>query len=43
VGVSVLVATHDVQLISRLKHRVLALGDGRLLGERPSQVETTHV
>ena len=43
VGVSVLVATHDVQLISRLKHRVLALGDGRLLGERPSQLETPNV
>jgi cell division transport system ATP-binding protein len=39
VGVSVLIASHDLQLISKLKHRVLALGDGKLIGERPSQLE----
>jgi cell division transport system ATP-binding protein len=39
VGVSVLIASHDLQLISKLKHRVLALGDGQLIGERPSQLE----
>ena len=39
VGVSVLIASHDLQLISKLKHRVLALGEGKLIGERPSQLE----
>ncbi len=34
VGVSVLIASHDVNLIGRLNHRVIALKDGRLLGER---------
>lgn len=33
VGVSVLVASHDVNLISRLDHRVIALKDGRLLAD----------
>lgn len=31
VGVSVLIATHDLALISRLRHRMLTLGQGRLL------------
>lgn len=35
VGVSVLVASHDVNLISRLDHRVIALKDGRLLADHP--------
>ena len=31
VGVTVLVATHDIDLISRLPHRVLTLQDGKLI------------
>ena len=30
VGVTVLIASHDLALIARMKHRVLALSDGRL-------------
>ncbi len=34
VGVSVLIASHDLALINRLGHRVIGLKDGRLEGER---------
>ena len=37
VGVSVLIASHDLPLINRLPHRVIALGQGRLIGERPAK------
>lgn len=33
VGVTVLVATHDLALIAAMNHRILALRDGKLLGE----------
>lgn len=36
VGVSVLIASHDLPLIDRLNHRVIALNGGRLLNERPA-------
>ena len=32
VGVTVLVATHDLPLISRLRHRIITLNEGRLAG-----------
>ena len=32
VGVTVLVATHDLPLISRLRHRIITLHEGRLAG-----------
>ncbi len=32
VGVTVLIASHDLGLISRLQHRIITLRDGRLLG-----------
>ena len=32
VGVTVLVATHDLTLISRLRHRIITLHEGRLAG-----------
>ena len=35
VGVSILVATHDLPLIARYHHRVLTLRDGQLTGDRP--------
>jgi cell division transport system ATP-binding protein len=31
VGVTVLIASHDLVLISRLHHRILTLRDGRLV------------
>lgn len=34
VGVSLLIATHDIQLIQQLPHRILALSDGQLLGQK---------
>jgi len=34
VGVTVLVASHDLALLERLGHRRIALGDGRLLEDR---------
>ena len=34
VGVTVLVATHDLPLISRLRHRIITLHEGRLAGVR---------
>ena len=37
VGVSVLIASHDLPLINRLPHRVIALGQGRLIGERAAK------
>ena len=33
VGVTVLIATHDIDLVSKLNHRVLTLEHGRLLGQ----------
>jgi cell division transport system ATP-binding protein len=33
VGVSILVATHDLPLIARYRHRLLTLRDGRLGGD----------
>ncbi|MDX1373991.1 MAG: ATP-binding cassette domain-containing protein [Burkholderiales bacterium] len=36
VGVSVLVATHDLALVERFGTRVLRLAEGRLLGEGPA-------
>ncbi|WP_428354960.1 cell division ATP-binding protein FtsE [Methyloprofundus sp.] len=33
VGVTVLIATHDIDLVNRLNHRVLKLDHGRLLGQ----------
>ncbi len=33
VGVSILVATHDLPLIARYRHRLLTLRDGRLVGD----------
>lgn len=37
VGVSVLIASHDLPLINRLPHRVIALGQGKLIGERAAK------
>lgn len=34
VGVSVLIATHDLSLIARYPHRLLTLRDGRLIADR---------
>jgi cell division transport system ATP-binding protein len=34
VGVTVLVASHDLALLERLGHRRIALGDGRLIEDR---------
>jgi cell division transport system ATP-binding protein len=31
VGVTVLIASHDLALISRLRHRILTLREGRLV------------
>lgn len=33
IGTTVLIASHDLSLISRLRHRVLKLSDGRLAGD----------
>jgi cell division transport system ATP-binding protein len=35
VGVTVLIASHDLALISRLRHRILTLRDGRLTTAGP--------
>ncbi|QIB65540.1 cell division ATP-binding protein FtsE [Kineobactrum salinum] len=35
VGVTVLIASHDLALISRLRHRILTLREGRLVGGYP--------
>ena len=32
VGVTVIVASHDLALISRLRHRIITLSGGRLVG-----------
>ena len=34
VGVTVLIASHDLALISRLRHRILTLKDGRLVSPK---------
>ena len=31
VGVTVLIASHDLALISRLRHRIITLSEGRLV------------
>lgn len=36
VGVTVLVATHDLSLIAPLNHRIITLKDGRLIGDQGS-------
>lgn len=33
VGVTILVATHDLDLVARLQHRVITLHDGQLIGD----------
>lgn len=33
VGVSILVATHDLDLVSQLKHRIVTLDDGQIIGD----------
>jgi cell division transport system ATP-binding protein len=36
VGVTVLIASHDLALISRLRHRIITLREGRLVaGSKP--------
>jgi cell division transport system ATP-binding protein len=35
VGVSILVATHDLPLIARFRHRLITLKGGQLAGDRP--------
>lgn len=35
VGVSILIATHDLPLIARYRHRLLTLREGRLVGDNP--------
>lgn len=37
VGVTVLIATHDLDLIARMDHRLLALRDGELVADGPTQ------
>ena len=37
VGVTVLVATHDIALISELPYRTLVLKDGKLIDDRPAR------
>jgi len=37
VGVTVMVATHDLDLISRMNHRLLALREGELVADGPTQ------
>ncbi len=41
VGVSVLIASHDLPLINRLPHRVIGLSEGRLAGERAANYEAS--
>ncbi|MEE4360704.1 MAG: cell division ATP-binding protein FtsE [Pseudomonadales bacterium] len=38
VGVTVLIATHDLELVERFGERVLELASGRLVGDVPAQV-----
>jgi cell division transport system ATP-binding protein len=33
VGVTVLIASHNMELISRMQHRVLVLNNGRLMSD----------
>lgn len=35
VGVSILIATHDLPLVARYRHRLLTLREGRLVGDAP--------
>jgi len=42
VGVTVLIASHDLDLISQLGHRVIELRDGELLNDTPSQKTTSE-
>ncbi|EAT13003.1 cell division ATP-binding protein FtsE [Bermanella marisrubri] len=39
VGVSVLIASHDLNLIGRLPYRVIGLENGKIIGERPPQTQ----
>lgn len=41
VGVTTLIASHDMALIAKLKHRVITLGDGRLVGSDNPNSEPT--
>ena len=43
VGVSVLVASHDLALIDRLGHRVIGLNKGRFAGERAAKAGVANV
>jgi cell division transport system ATP-binding protein len=36
VGVTVVIATHDIELISRMGYRILTLSEGRLVDDQPS-------
>ncbi len=38
VGVTVLVASHDIGLISQMGHRIIKLGEGRLVSDQPAAV-----
>jgi cell division transport system ATP-binding protein len=40
VGVTVVIASHDIDLISRMGYRILTLAQGRLVGD---QVSTRRV
>lgn len=40
VGVTVLIATHDLELVERFGERVLELDQGRLVGDTPAGAET---
>jgi cell division transport system ATP-binding protein len=35
VGVTVLIASHNTELISRMRHRLLVLNNGRLMSDTP--------
>jgi len=37
VGVTVVIASHDIDLISRMGYRILSLSGGRLVGDQPAQ------
>ena len=43
VGVTVLIATHDLPLVERLQKRVLTLGEGHLIHDGPHQGEMDRV
>jgi len=41
VGVTVLIASHDIALITQMGHRILTLKEGRLVGDTEIGMETT--